>query len=69
MMELRELIDRMRNGEQIEVELEDGDDLDSYRKAVEDILYAFDILYVIGEENYSTATEDDGSVVFWCESE
>lgn len=63
---LRELIDRMRKGEQIEVELEPGDDFDLYMKAVEDILYAFDIDYVVGEYNYYIATEDEGSVHFWC---
>ena len=64
---LRELIDRMRKGEQIGVELEPGDDFDSYMKAVKDILYAFDIDYVVGEYSYYIATEDEGSVIFWCE--
>jgi len=62
-----DLIDQIREGKQVEVELEEDDDFGLHLKAVEDILYAFEIDYVVYEDRYGLATEDEGGVIFWRE--
>jgi len=66
-IKLIDLIDQIRAGKRVEVELEEDDDFGLYLKAVEDILYAFEIDYVVYEDRYGLVTEDDGGVIFWRE--
>lgn len=65
-----ELISHMKKGDHVKVELEAGDDFELHLKAVGDVLYALEIEYDEadpGEWGYAIATEDGGSVQFWCE--